>query len=229
MYGWVKVDSRHGRSVDSFVVDRCEECGLGETREPTAQAPTEGNGRAPIALADLPRSSDPDATLESAASGLRPGESIELRAPNRDSLQASLGGDQWAALELPAQRLHLTPRSLDLLLERHRLEATRTRQPPFGRNQLWMWQTLLNGFTFHTNFAREALRRRLTPRTARSLPAFAIDALVSALAALPIALVSVPLELAAALARRGGELVVTVAARQLQPPGAPLYDRSHGS
>ena len=229
MYGWIKVESRDRRSRESFVVDRCEACGLGETRELTPQARTEGNGRPPIAIADLPRSSDPDATLGSAASGLRSGESVELRAPNRDSLQAALGGDQWAALELPAQRLHLTPRSLDLLLERHGLEATRRRQPPFGRNQLWMWQTLLNGFTFHTNFAREALRRRLTPRTARSLPAFAIDALVSALAALPIALIAVPLELVAALARRGGELVVTVAARQLQPPGAPLYDRSHGS
>jgi hypothetical protein len=227
MYGWVKVESRE--SAESFVVDRCEACGLGVTRELTTHARADGNGRPPIALADLPRSSDPDATLESAASGLRAGESVELRAPNRDSLQAALGGDQWAALELPAQRLHLTPRALDLLLERHGLEATRTRQAPFGRNQLWMWQTLLNGFTFHTNFAREALRRRLKPRTARSVPAFAVDALVSALAALPIALVSVPLELAAALARRGGELVVTVAARQRESPRAPLYDRSHGS
>jgi hypothetical protein len=229
MYGWIKVESRQRGSAESYVVDRCERCGLGETREPAAQARTDGNGRPPIALADLPHSSDPDATLENAASGLRRGESVELRASNRDSLQAALGGDQWAALELPAQRLHITPRSLDLLLEPHGLEVTRRRYPAFGRNQLWMWQTLLNGFTFHTNFARDALRRRLTPRTARSLPAFAVDALVSALAALPIALISIPLELGAALARRGGELTATVAAREVQQPGAPLYDRLHGS
>jgi hypothetical protein len=229
MYGWIKVDSRDQGAVASYVVDRCEDCGLGVTRELTEGAVSDGNGRPPIALADLPRSSDPDATLQSAASVLRAGQSAQLETPNRDSLQAGIGGDQWAAIELPAQRLHLSPRSLDLLLERHGLEATRTRQPPFGRSQVWMWQTLLNGFTFHTNFARDVARRRLTPRAARSLPTFAIDALVSTLAALPIALVSVPLELAAVLARRGGELVVTVAARERQPPGAPLYDRSHGS
>jgi hypothetical protein len=227
MYGWVKVESRE--SAESFVVDRCEACGLGVTHKLTTHARADGNGRPPIALADLPRSSDPDATLESAASGLRAGESVELRAPNRDSLQAALGGDQWAALELPAQRLHITPRSLDLLLEPHGLEVTRRRYPAFGRNQLWMWQTLLNGFTFHSNFARDALRGRLTPRSARSVPSFAIDAIVSKLGALPVALISIPLELVAALARRGGELVVSVAARGGEPAVAPLYDRSHGS
>jgi hypothetical protein len=83
------------------------------------------------------------------------------------------------------------------------------------RNQVWMWQTLLNGFTFHTNFALHVLRRRLSPRTARGLPSFAIDAIVSVLVALPVALVSVPLELLACLARRGGQLVITMA------PSAP--------
>ena len=181
------------------------------------------------ALGDLPASSDPHATLESARAAIEPGRSVELELPNRDSLQAGIGGNHWAALELPAQRLHLTPRALDLLLERHGLEATRKRQPLLGRNQLWMWQTLLNGFTFHSNFARDALRGRLTPRNARSVPSFAIDAIVSTLGALPVALISIPLELVAALARRGGELVVSVAARGGQPAVAPLYDRSHGS
>jgi hypothetical protein len=170
-------------------VDRCEGCGLGVTRG----------------------SADPEQFLERAGSDPMPAGTLEITAPNRDSWQAGIGGDQWAALELPGQRLHLTPRALPLLLDRHGLEAVRVRHTPLGRNQLWMWQTLLNGFTFHTNFALDVARRRLTPRTARGLPSFAIDAVVSALAAIPIALISVPLELLACLARRGGELAITVA------------------
>jgi hypothetical protein len=229
LYGWIKVDGAGRAGTTGYVVDRCERCGLGQTRDLAPGTSTEGNGRPPIALGDLPASSDPHATLESARAAIEPGRSVELELPNRDSLQAGIGGNHWAALELPAQRLHLTPRSLDLLLERHGLEATRKRQPLLGRNQLWMWQTLLNGFTFHSNFARDALRGRLTPRNARSVPSFAIDAIVSTLGALPVALISIPLELVAALARRGGELIVSVAARGGEPAVAPLYDRSHGS
>jgi hypothetical protein len=188
LYGWIKVGGADPRSEESYVVDRCERCGLGVTR-------------------GLPQE---DPILERARSRVGRGGGDEIRVPNRDSLQAGLGGDRWAALDLPAQRLHLTTRSLGPLLEGHGLEVTRVRQPPFGRNQLWMWQTLLNGFTFHTNFAREAVAGRLTPRTARNPATFAIDALVSTLAALPVAAVAVPLELVAALARRGGEMIVSV-------------------
>ena len=229
IYGWIKLDAADRRVSAAYVVDRCEECGLGVTHDLAEETRTEGNGRPPVALADLPRSSDPDVTLERARSGLRPGHPVELRAANRASLQAGIGGDRWGALELPAQRLHLTRRSLDLLLERHGLVAARVRQPLFGRNQIWMWQTLVNAFTFHRNFARDVWARRLTPRTARNRLTFLIDTVVSVVAALPIALVSVPLELLAALARRGGELVVTVALVGPEPATAPLYDRSHGS
>jgi hypothetical protein len=202
LYGWVKVASADGQS---WVIDRCERCGLGVTR-------------------GVP---DPGAVFESVRRGLGPGQTAEMRFPNRASLQAGIGGDRWAALELPTQRLHPTPWALRLLLGRHGLVATRVRQPPFGRNLAWMWQTLLNGFTFHTNFARDVIRGRLRPKAARSAAAFAVDALVSILAAVPIALVAVPLELAAATARRGGELEVSVAVPEAST--APLYDRSHGS
>jgi hypothetical protein len=188
MYGWIVIRPPDPRRGEIYVVDRCEECGLGLTRG----APGEG------------------AILEGDLSRLESGGTAEIRAPNRASWQAGIGGDRWAALELPPPRLHLTVRSVELLLERRGLQARRIRQPLLGRNQAWMWQTLLNGFTFHTNFAREALRRRLTPHTARNPVAFAVDALVSVLAALPLALISVPLELVAAMVRRGGELVVTV-------------------
>jgi hypothetical protein len=189
LYGWIVVGSVDRRERARYVVDRCEECGLGVTRG----AP------------------DPIAVFESARTSLESGGEIEMRFANRASLQAGIGGDRWAALELPTQRIHPTPRSLTLLLERHGLESVGMRHPPFGRNQVWMWQTLLNGFTFHPNFARDVLRRRLTPRTARGRLAFAIDAMVTTLAALPLAVIAAPLEIFASLLRRGGELVVTVA------------------
>jgi hypothetical protein len=204
LYGWIKVGAADPRSEQSYVVDRCERCGLGVTR-------------------DLPRE---DPTVAGARSRAEEGDGGEIRVPNRDSLQAGLGGDRWAALDLPAQGLHPTPRSLGPLLERQGLEATRVRQPPFGRNQLWMWQTLLNGFTFHTNFARAAVAGRLTPGTARNPAAYAIDALVSILAALPVAAVAVPLELLAVLARRGGEMIVSVRAAT---PRATSGARSAGA
>lgn len=184
LYGWVVVAAADPTDATKYVVDRCEECGLGVSR-------------------DLP--------FDQSAWRPDPGGTLEFRAPNRASWQAGLGGDQWAALDLPAQRLQLTPGSVELLLPRLGLEAVRVRQPALGRSGLWMWQTLMNGFTFHTNFAIRVLGGRLTPRTARNLPSFVVDAVVSALAAIPLAVIALPLELVATLARRGGELAVRVA------------------
>jgi hypothetical protein len=123
---------------------------------------------------------------------------------NRRSWQAGLGGSHWAAIDPAEREAYPTPDALARLLEKQGLEAQRLRQPPLGRNQLWMWQTLLNGLTFHDDFATDVLAGRLRPRNARNVAAFAIDAMVSVLAALPLALISVPLELVAVAARRGG-------------------------
>jgi hypothetical protein len=136
-----------------------------------------------------------------------------VQVPNRRSWQAGLGGGHWAALDPPTKPAYLTPSSLSLLSGRVGIEVSSLRQPALGRNQLWMWQTLMNALTFHDGFATEALSGRLTPRNARSAPAFAVDAIVSVVAALPVALISVPLELAAVLARRGGLLEVRLASR----------------
>lgn len=141
----------------------------------------------------------------------QPGTTFSV--PNRRSWQAGIGGGHWGALEVPERGIYPTPASLDLLLEKQGLAAN-VGQPALGRNQLWMWLTLMNAFTFHGGFAREVLRRRLTPRNARSVAAFAADAVVSTLAALPLALVSVPLELLAVAFRRGGLLEVKVRGRR---------------
>lgn len=129
--------------------------------------------------------------------------------PNRASLQASLGGEGWAALGEAAGNLVLTPRSLELLAERNGHRLVSIRQPRLGRSQGWMWQTLLNGLTFHLNFAREARAGRLRPANGRGRLAFAADLVVTVLAGPLVALVSFPLELTAALARHGGQIEAT--------------------
>lgn len=180
LYGWISVRATDPRSDEDYVIDRCENCGLGLIQDGDAPADDE----------------------------LPPGG--EYRIPNRASWQAGIGAEHWAALDVPARRLLLTPRSLELLLGSRGLRAERSRQTTFGRNQVWMWQTLINVFTFHDNFAREVVRGRLTPRSSRNVVAYAIDAAISLLAAIPVVLVSLPLELVAVAAGRGGEMVVAV-------------------
>jgi len=67
-----------------------------------------------------------------------------------------------------------------------------------------MMQTLLNLITFNRNFAAEALHGRLRPAQARPGPAaWFVDLAITALAAIPVAIISVVLEAGASLARRG--------------------------
>ncbi len=148
-----------------------------------------------------------DAASEWAA--LRSGPDT-VRMPNRASLQAAIGVQGWAALPEAPGDLLLTPRSLSLLAEKAGREIGALRTPPSGRAQVWMWQTLLNGLTFHPNFLRRVRAGRLRPSNARNRLAFAADSVVTALAGPLALLVSAPLELLAALFRRGGEIEATV-------------------
>lgn len=128
-------------------------------------------------------------------------------APNRASWQAGLGGEGWAALaDFPAHLL-LTPRALALVLEKSGYETDKPAFPPWGRNQRWMWQTILNGITLHTNFASDVLAGRLRPANApRGRFAFFADAIASTLATPLIILFSVLAEASAALVGRGGRV-----------------------
>ncbi len=191
LFGWIVAPADDPRSSETYVVDRCESCGLA-----------------------VARGSDADAAANALVSELRAGGL--LRVPNRASLQAALGGESWAAIELPRQPLYLTPRALALILERQALSAAIS-QPLFSANQRWMWQTLVNAFTLRRNFAADARRGRLSPRSLRDRLALALDAAVTLLIALPVAVVSLPLEAFAALARRGGLLRVRLERATARP------------
>jgi hypothetical protein len=186
LFGWLLVESGEDSSPnDSVVLERCERCRLG-------------------VAANLAPANSASALLGFARQ--IPNGKVELRVANRASVQASLGGSHWAALE-PKRRLYPTPESLPELAAAAGLEIEELSCARRGRGQAWMWQTILNAFTFHENFAREVRAGTLHPGDARSRLKFGIDTVVTVLAAVPVALVSGPLELFAALFGRGGELV----------------------
>jgi hypothetical protein len=187
LYGWVELPAPgHAPRTGPVLLERCESCGLG------IEAGL-GETGALGALLDVARE--------------LPGGELELRLPNRAGVQAALGGDRWAALE-PGRRLYATPQSARALCSAAGLRVEELRWPRRGSGQAWMWQTILNAFTFERNFARRARAGQLRPSGPRARLRFAVDALVTALAALPVALVSSPLELFAALTSRGGELAI---------------------
>lgn len=211
LYGWITLPAASGDAsvglplsahpAGERVIDRCEDCGVALE-----------HGRE-VDLVD-----EWTAVCVPAADGGR-----EIALPNRLSLQASIGGGGWAAVELSPGRLLHSPRSLELLAERNGEQLDGTSWPLWGRAQAWMWQTLFNGLTFHANFAREVRAGRLRPGGGRGRFAFAADTLVTVLGAPLVALVSVPMELAAALFRRGGEMRARVRPRGgengVGPPG----------
>jgi hypothetical protein len=193
LYGWILLPpdggaASVGMALDSGaaeherVIVRCEECGVALDRNREVDFGAEWEAIAGSASADV------------------------VAAPNRASLQAAIGVEGWAGIGTGAGALLLTPRSLELLATRTGARLGRVRTPVTGRAQAWMWQTLLNGLTFHPNFAREVRAGHLRPANARSRWAFALDTVVTILAAPLVLLVSVPLELGAAVLRRGGEM-----------------------
>jgi hypothetical protein len=169
------------------VLDRCEGCG--------------------VALA---RDGEVDLQVElEAVADRRDDGALVIAAPNRRSVQAALGEAGWAGLAARRGRFVLTPGALELLLERNGLSTAGVGSPPVGKSQAWMWQTLMNALTLRANFAADVRAGRVHPAGWRQRTAFAIDVLVTVLAAPLIALVSFPLELVASLLGRGGQLVAT--------------------
>ena len=176
-----------GASGEARVFDRCQNCGAGIQR-----------AAEPVDLAAELR-----AISVAGADGR-----IQLDAPNRASWQATVGNDGWAAVADSPTRLLLTRRALELLAEHEGVELESSPGcPPWGRNQRWMLQTLLNAITLHPNFGTRVIRGELRPSNSRGGFQFAADLVASVLATPLVALLAVPLEAAASLFGRGGRLV----------------------
>jgi hypothetical protein len=173
----------HNGANEDQLIDRCENCGLVVARD-SVPAPEQ-------------------ATDALVSGGEQRGDRIAVRADNAASLQAWLGAENWAALRPGGHGLKPTPRAARLLLARRGLEVRRVRYLT-GPGMASMWQTLLNLLTFHRDFASQAASGRLRPGTGRSRAAFWTDAVVTALAAIPTAIIAVVLEGGAMIARRGG-------------------------
>jgi hypothetical protein len=199
LYGWVVLPVAGAEATigaplpaeaGERIVDRCERCGVAVERE-----------------VEIDLSAEWDAVCRPAGSN-----SQAVATPNRASVQAWIGEVGWAGIDRSPGRLMHTRDSLELLASRNDRRLERVRTPVSARAQGWMWQTMLNGLTFHRNFAREVRAGRLRPGTGRGRAAFAIDAVVTVLGAPLVLLLSAPAELVAALARRGGELAARASA-----------------
>jgi hypothetical protein len=181
LYGWLELETLAGPAL----LERCENCRLGLAAGLTAG----------------------DVSHELLAEARRlPDGRLELEVANRDSIAARLGGQNWAALE-PGRGLYPTPEALRLLAPKAGLEIVRLRSPRRRRALLWMWQTIVNAFTFNQNFALKIRGRELHPNGFAERLKYATDALVTVLATPLVLLVSIPMELIAAGAGSGGVLV----------------------
>jgi hypothetical protein len=182
--GWLERVTPAGQAL----LERCETCRLG--------------------LAEGLEAGDVSNELLADARNLAGGE-LEIRVANRDSVQARLGGLNWAALEA-GRGLYPTPEALGLLFERNGLSQVDLDSRPWGSGQVWSWQSIVNAFTFNHNFALRVRAGLMRPSGAAGTLKYAIDAIVTVLAT-PLALVvSVPMELIAALRGSGGVLVARV-------------------
>jgi hypothetical protein len=156
-------------------VKRCESCGLGVVGDADGSAD---------ALAAIDR--------------LNRGDAIPI--VSRASFAAWIGSAGWAGLE-PESRYLFTPEAVRRLVANRDQVVVSARWMP-GAGITSMWQTLLNGLTFGRNVVLGALGRG-TAVPARRPWQQRLDALISVLAAIPAILVAVPLELIAAIFRRG--------------------------
>jgi hypothetical protein len=147
---------------------------------------------------------DPEAALARIRGWLRPGGRLVVAVPDLASVQARIGGDRWFHQDVPRHRTHFTPRGLAALLERTGFDLDRTHHLLVEQNPLGMWQTLLNRLTGERDFAFRLIKRDLADVSA---PARTRDLAITAIAAIPAAVIGVLLELFAGLARRGGSMV----------------------
>lgn len=187
LWGWVA--ARDPAGGEQIVLDRCEDCGLTVTRAP---APPDVDRE----LAELRREGD------------------ELVSPNRNSFQGGIGAAQWSALDATERRLHLTPRSAELLLADRGVEVMAVSTPFSGESYRAMTETFVNAFTLHDNFIRHARSGRIPRDTVKQKLSYWLDRVVSTLVLVPAALFAAPVEWIGSKLGRGGVMRLKVRERE---------------
>jgi SAM-dependent methyltransferase len=142
---------------------------------------------------------DPRAALERIAGWLAPGGGVLVGVPNLNSLQARVGGERWYHLDVPRHRSHFTPAGLSRLLGETGFEVVEIEHRLLEHNPFGMWQSALNRLSREPSWFYNLLKRNVRWRR-RELALTAV--------AVPLIPVAVAVELGAALARRGGTIVV---------------------
>lgn len=168
-------------------VRRCEACSLGAVGEPGDEE-------------------DALAALERGRAAETP-EGVRYRIANRSGLAAWIGGRGWTAIE-PGTRYLFSPEAVRRLAAGRDQELVAPRWLA-GPSITAMWGTLLNAFTFGHNVGPGALgRATATPAPRRWQRA--LDVFIAVATAPVLMLVAPLLESAAALARRGGVVELTL-------------------
>jgi hypothetical protein len=167
-------------------VRRCEACGLAVIGDP---------GDASDVLAELERHR------------VEGGDGPRYRLPNRASFQSWLGGGAWAAIAPGTHYLFTEEAVRRLVSDRDQTVTGASWRPGAGITA--MWGTIVNSFTFGRNIGLAAIGRGVAV-PASKLWQRRLDAFISVVTAPVVLPVSVLLESAAGLARRGGALELTL-------------------
>ena len=184
LFGWTS--SKAWDRGEVTLLDHCEECGLVVSRAATP----------------------PDVALEITQLE-RDGD--ELVVPNKGSWAAWLGAAGWADLDADEHRLHLTDKAIRLLLAERGSEVLAINTPFSWRGYRSMLQTMINAFTLRHNFARSFRAGRLHAENTTDRFAFALDAIVTVLVAIPLSVVALLVEGLAAATNHGALMRVRTA------------------
>jgi len=148
---------------------------------------------------------DPAAALARVRGWLRPGGVLLAGVPNVASLQARIAGGEWFHLDVPRHRTHFSAAGIRTLLDRAGFEVVQEHHFVAQHNPVGMWLALLGRVGMTPGFPVHLLKRNVRPS--------ARDLVLLLIAALPLAIVAIPLEAAAAAARRGGTVALVAQRR----------------
>ncbi len=111
---------------------------------------------------------DPLSTLSDIRDALKPGGLVYICVPNIASLQAKIGGNRWAYLDVPHHLSHFTQKGLTALLEKAGFEVRKTYLVSLEYEIFGFHQTILNIVSFsHNYFYNKAKKGKVAAESLR--------------------------------------------------------------